>query len=133
MEDEPITTHTVYLTTSALSPYLSLGCAAYGTVWRTAQIVQSQLPTQRKPSTATTLTTTTSAAAKDKILFSYESNPAFFLQSGSIITSTTPGFSSPKSPTLGGHKTVKLTREEVGWVHEMLVSVWFGMVEEPPR
>ena len=26
---------------------------------------------------------------------------------------------------------VKLTREEVTWVHDMLVSVWVGMVEDP--
>ena len=63
--------------------------------------------------------------------FSYESNPTFFLQSGSIITSTSAGFSAPKSPTMGGHKMVKLTREELGWVHEMLVSVWVGMVADP--
>jgi hypothetical protein len=63
--------------------------------------------------------------------FSYESNPSFFLQSGSIVTSTSPGFSSPKSPTLGGQKMVKLGREEVGWVHDMLVSVWVGMVVDP--
>jgi hypothetical protein len=80
---------------------------------------------------------------KEKVHFSYESNPSknplrcethslgFFLQSGSIITSTSPGFSSPRGPTMGGQKMVKLTRDEVNWVHEMLVSVWFGMVGDP--
>ena len=135
MEDEPIKTQTVYLTTSAISPYLSLACAAYGTVWRTAQIVRPQPAIAQKPNSTSilddTAITTTSVVAKDKVLFSYESNPAFFLQSGSIITSTTPGFSLPKSPTLGGHRTVKLTMEEVGSVHGMLMSVWLGMVEEP--
>ena len=65
---------------------------------------------------------------KDKAHFSYESNPSFFLQSGSVVTSTSPGFSAPKSPTFGGQKMVKLTRDEVNWVHEMLISVWMGMV-----
>ena len=136
VEDEPITTQTIYLTTTAISPYLSLACVAYGTVWRTAQIVQPQPAIAEKPSTASvfdTAVTTSSIVAKDKVLFSYESNPAFFLQTGSIITSTTPGFSLPKSPTLGGHKTVKLTMEEVGWIHGMLMSVWLGMVEEPRK
>jgi len=55
----------------------------------------------------------------------------FFLQSGSIITSTSPGFSAPKGPMMGGQKMVKLTREEVNWVHDMLVSVWIGMVGDP--
>jgi hypothetical protein len=112
----------VYLNTSALVGYLSLACAAYGSVWRTATITTPPPP---KPATAT------SSPSKDKVLFSYESNPSFFLQSGSIITSTSPGFSSPKSPTLGGQKMVKLTREEVTWVHDMLISVWVGMVEDP--
>ena len=65
------------------------------------------------------------------MLFSYESNPGFFLQSGSIVTNISTGFSAPKSPTLGGQKMVKLTREEVSWVHDMLVSVWIGMTEDP--
>lgn len=68
---------------------------------------------------------------KDKVHFSYESNPGFFLQSGSIITSTSPGFSAPKGPVVGGQKMVKLNREEVAWVHEMLVGVWVGMVADP--
>jgi hypothetical protein len=75
--------------------------------------------------------TATSSQPKDKVHFSYESNPGFFLQSGSIITSTSPGFSNPRSPTLGGQKTVKLTREEVSWIHDMLVNVWMGMVADP--
>ena len=121
-QDEPITTQTVYLSTSALAAYLSLACAAYGSVWRTATITVPPPKSQLK-STAT--------PAKDTVLFSYESNPAFFLQSGSIITSTSPGFSVPKSPTIGGQKMVKLTREEVNWVHDMLLSVWLGMVSCP--
>lgn len=28
---------------------------------------------------------------------------------------------------------VKLTREEVGWVHEMVLAVWMGMVEDPRK
>ena len=126
-QDEPITTQTAYVNTSAaIVAYLSLACAAYGSVWRTATI--SIQPPRTTPAMPPTIT---SASPKDKILFSYESNPSFFLQSGSILTSTTPGFSAPKSPTLGGQRMVKLTREEVNWVHDMLVNVWSGMVSDP--
>lgn len=135
---------TVYLTTAAVAPYLSLACAAYGTVWRSAQIVRpAPLPAARTPSISSTTTvrkSSTSSAAtppapKDKILFAYESNPAFFLQSGSIITSTSPGFTGAQRAggIIGGQKTVKLTREEMQWVHDMVVAIWVGMAEEPKR
>jgi hypothetical protein len=26
---------------------------------------------------------------------------------------------------------VRLGREEVGWVHDMLISVWIGLVDDP--
>jgi len=122
MQDEPIVTQTVYLTLTALPAYLSLACAAYGSVWKTATI------TTPGPRTSVT---SISTPPKDKVLFSYESNPAFFLQSGSIVTSTSPGFSPPKSPPLGGQKMVKLTRDEVSWVHDLLINIWVGMVENP--
>ena len=114
----------MFLSTSALVAYLSLACAAYGSVWRTATIT---LAPPKAPVTATSI------PPKDKILFSYESNPSFFLQSGSIVTGTSPGFGAPKSPPLGGQKMVKLTREEVNWIHDMLISVWIGMVEDPRK
>ena len=112
----------MFLTLSALPGYLSLACAAYGSVWKAATI------TTPGPRTSVT---SMSSQPKDKVVFSYESNPSFFLQSGSIITSTSPGFSAPKSPTLGGQKMVKLTRDEVSWVHDLLINVWVGMVENP--
>ena len=114
-------TQVVFLKTSALVGYLSLACAAYGSVWRTAAITTPPPKTQ----------TSTTSTPKEKVHFSYESNPSFFLQSGSIVTSTSPGFAAPKSPPLGGQKMVKLTREEVNWLHDMLIGVWVGMVADP--
>jgi hypothetical protein len=119
------------MTLEGLAAYFSLCCAAYGSVWRTATLT-TPAP---KPIAATTLepSSPTLSKPKDKVHFTYESNSAFFLQSGSIVTSTSPGFSAPKSPTVGGQKMVKLTREEAAWVHDMLIKVWVGMIAAPSR
>ena len=122
LQDEPITTRASFLTLAGLTAYLSLSCAAYGSVWRTATITTTP---EQTPLTAK------SSQVKDKVHFSYESSPSFFLQSGSIVTSTSPGFSGHGGHTHGGQKMVKLGREEVGWVHDMLVSVWIGLVVDP--
>jgi len=92
---KPITTQVLYLNTSALRAYLSLSCAAYGSVWRTATITSPP---------AKVAIAALSKEPKEKVHFSYESNPGFFLQSGSIITTLVPGSRRQRGPLWAGRR-----------------------------